>query len=86
MALLGGVALLEEVCHCGGGFEVSKAQVSSLTATYGSRCRTLISSSGKNNWEEASESEAKSPDSTFSSDESELQMLATDQGSILLNY
>jgi hypothetical protein len=25
MALLGGVALLEEVCHCGVGFEVSYA-------------------------------------------------------------
>ena len=28
VALLGGVALLEEVCHCGVGFEVSFAQAS----------------------------------------------------------
>ena len=86
MALLGGVALLEEVCHCGRGFKVSKAQVSSLTATCGSRCRTISSFSDKNKWEEASESEAISPYSTFSSDGSELQMLVTVHKSILLSY
>lgn len=44
-----GVAFLEEVCHCGGGFEVSYGQAmpsvghSSHFAACGSRCKTLSS-------------------------------------------
>jgi hypothetical protein len=52
VALLGGVALLEGMCHCGGGALRSPSAQSSgeerlLVAAFGSRCRTLDSSSTK---------------------------------------
>ena len=43
VALLGGVALLEEVCHCGGRLSdvICLSYTSAPSAAYGSRYRTL---------------------------------------------
>ena len=53
VALLGGVALLEEVCHCWGGLwdlPPSFLEVSFLLSAFGSRHRTFSSSSLSSAW------------------------------------
>jgi hypothetical protein len=53
IALLGvGVALLEEVCHCGGrpGDPLPSCQEASLLSAFGWRCRTLSTSSPTSAW------------------------------------